>query len=105
MTYQIYDFKKEVDIHINKKVKISLPDKSISFKKYLFNLKLFQLDKKIPKNHDIFNENYFLFINNHVLYVAKRIESNVLLDDKFDYIEIKNGIKIIRKLKLKNIFS
>ena len=97
--YQIYDFKQDIDNHISKKIPIQLSDKSSTFKNYLFKLKLFQLENKIPKNHDIFNEDYFLFIKNHILYIAKRID-----DQKFDYMEIKEGIKFIRKLKLKQLF-
>ena len=98
--YQFYDFKKEVDVHIDKKVPIDLNDKSSTFKKYLFKLTIFQLDNTITKSHKLFEEDYFIFIKSNVVFVSKKIG-----EERFDYIEILDGLKFIRKLKLKQLFK
>ena len=98
--YQIYDFKKEIDKHIIKNIPIILEDKSEAFQNLLFKLKQFTLNKRITKGHAMFNEDYFIFIKSSVAYVAKKIS-----EEKFDYIEIKNGLRYIRKLKLKKLFK
>lgn len=97
--YQIFDFKSDVDLHINKNIPINLSNKSNNFKKFLFNLKLFYFNNNtIKMSNSVFSERYFLFFRNHKLYVAKN------KNNKFDYVEIENGIKIIRKMKLRKIF-
>ena len=98
--YQVYDFKKEIDHHIKKKIPIVLDDRSDVFLNFLFKLKQFQLNKRITKEHELFQEDYFIFIKSSVAYVAKKIS-----DEKFDYIEIKDGLKYIRRLKLKKLFK
>jgi len=98
--YQSYDFKKEIDTHIDKKIPIELKDKSSTFKKYLFKLPIFQLEKKINKSHKLFDEDYFMIIKSNVVFVAKKIGK-----ERFDYIEIVDGLKFIRKLKLNQIFN
>ena len=100
-SYQSYDFIKDIDTHINNKISIDLSTKSDIFKAYLFKLKLFQLNNRIKKDHPIFDETYFLFTKYNLVYVAKRMIGDTL---KFDYIEIINAMKIIRKMKLKKIF-
>jgi hypothetical protein len=100
--YQIYDFIKDVNFHIKKKVPIDLEKKSNIFKKYLFSLKIFYLTDKINKKYPIFEENFFIFVLNHTVHVAKKIEGN---DLKFDYIEILEGLKVIRKMKLKKLYQ
>lgn len=100
--YQIYDFIKDVNFHIQKKTPIDLDKKSNIFKKYLFNLKIFHLTDKINSSHPIFEEKYFIFVLNSTTHVAKKIEGDEL---KFDYVEILEGLKIIRKLKLKKLFQ
>lgn len=99
MTYQLYDFKVDMNTHINKKVPILLKDKSSIFKSYLFKLKIFQLNKRTIKIQ-LFEQEYFLFIKSNVVFLAKKLD-----DEKFDYIEIKDGLKFIRKMKLKKIFK
>jgi hypothetical protein len=99
-TYQSYDFLKDINFHIKNKNPIDLSSKSDIFKKFLFRLKVFQLNDRIRKDHPIFQEDYFLFILYNTVYVAKKIDI-----EKFDYIEILNGIRIIRKLKLKKLFA
>lgn len=101
-TYQTYDFVKDVNYHIKNKTQIELKRKSEAFKYYLFKLKLFQLNCRIKKDHPIFNETYFLFIISNNVYVAKKINNDTLT---FDYVEIIDGIKIIRYMKLKKIFQ
>lgn len=98
--YQIYDFKKEIDLHLRKRIPIVIEEKSESFKNILFRLKFFQLNQKITKSHELFREEYFLFHKNSIVYVAKKIA-----DEKFDYIEIKDGLRHLRLLKLKKIFK
>lgn len=98
--YQSYDFKKEIDTHIDKKIPIELKDKSEIFKNYLFKLPIYQLDKKITKSHKIFEEDYFMIIKFSMVFVAKKIG-----EEKFDHIEIIDGLKFIRKLKLNQIFK
>lgn len=101
-TYQIYDFIKDINFHIKNKNPINLDAKSEVFKIFLFKLKLFQLTDKIKKDHPLFKEDYFLFILYSTLYVAKRIDDESF---KFDYVEVINGIRIIRKMKLKKLFQ
>lgn len=98
-TYQIYDFKKDIDYHIDKQIPIDLKTKSEIFKTFLFKLKHFQFTDKIKKSHPVFNENYFICTIYSKVYVAKKI------DNKFKSIEILNGLRIIRKIKLQNIFK
>jgi len=100
-TYQIYDFIKDVNYHIKTKNPIDLHEKSEAFKQYLFKLKLFQLTVRIKKSHPIFGETYFLFILSNVVYVAKKLDTETL---NFDYVEISNGIRLIRLMKLKKLF-
>ena len=100
--YQTYDFIKDVNFHIKNKNPINLTSKSEIFKNFLFKLKLFQLPGKIKRNHPLFNEDYFLFILYNSVFIAKKIENDPL---KFDYVEIINGLKIIRKMKLKKLFQ
>ena len=101
-TYQTYDFIKDVNFHIKNKNPIDLKSKSDIFKLFLFKLKLFQLPNRIKKDHPLFNEEYFLFILYNTVYVAKKLDNEPLT---FDYIEILNGIKIIRQMKLKKLFQ
>lgn len=101
-TYQTYDFIKDINFHIKNKNPIDLKDKSEIFKFFLFKLKLFQLPERIKKDHPLFNEQYFLFILYNIVYVAKKLDNEPLT---FDYVEIVNGIKIIRKMKLKKLFQ
>lgn len=97
--YQIYDFKKEIDLHLRKRIPIILDEKSEAFLGIFFKLKIFQLNKRITKEHEIFQEDYFIFIKSSVCYLAKKVST-----EKFDYIEIKDGLKYIRKMKLKKLF-
>lgn len=101
-TYQLYDFIKDIDFHINKKNPIELSSKSEAFKSYLFKLKDFQVKNKIKKNHPLFQEQYFLLVMYNVLYVAKKSEND---DFKFDYIDIIGGLKMLRQKKLEKIFN
>jgi hypothetical protein len=101
-TYQIYDFIKDINFHINKKNPIDLTTKSEAFKTYLFKLKIFTLSDKIKRSHPIFNEDYFIFVLYNVVYVAKKIENEPL---KFDYVEVLSCLKVIRKMKLKKLFE
>ena len=101
-TYQPYDFIKDVNFHIINKNPIDLKSKSEIFKTYLFKLKTFQLPDKIKKDHPLFEEEYFLFILYNNVFVAKRIGNESLL---FDYVEVLNGLKVIRKMKLKKLFK
>jgi hypothetical protein len=101
-TYQLYDFLKDINFHIINKNPIDLKSKSEIFKSYLFKLKTFQLPQKIKKDHPLFNEDYFLFILYNTVFLAKKLDNEAL---KFDYIEVLNGIKIIRKMKLKKLFQ
>jgi len=101
-TYQAYDFIKDVVFHIKNKNPIDLKSKSEIFKTFLFKLKLFQFTDRIKRDHPIFKEDYFLFILNNTVYIAKKLENEPL---KFDYVEILNGIKIIRKMKLQKLFQ
>lgn len=102
-TYQTYDFIKDVNFHIQNKTPIDLSSKSEIFKIYLFKLKMFQLTDRIKKDHPLFKEKYFLFVLSNTLHIAKKIDNN---DDtfKFDYIEILDGLRTIRKMKLKKLF-
>jgi hypothetical protein len=100
--YQIYDFIKDVDFHIDKKTPINLHKKSNIFKEYFFSLKIFHLTDKINKNHPIFEETYFIFILNKTAHIAKKLDSEEL---KFDYVEIIEGLKHIRKMKLKKLYQ
>jgi hypothetical protein len=101
-TYQTYDFVKDVNFHIKNKNPIDLKNKSEIFKSYLFKMPLFQLNDRIKRNHPLFKEEYFLFILFNTVYIAKKIENEPLT---FDYVEIINGLKIIRKMKLKKLFK
>lgn len=101
-TYQTYDFVKDINFHIKQKNPIDLKTKSEVFKQYLFKLKLFQLNEKIKRSHPLFDEEYFLFILHNNVFIARKIENDPL---KFDYIEIINGLRIIRKMKLKKLFQ
>ena len=98
-TYQSYDFIKDINFHIKNQTPIDLTTKSEIFKTYLFKLKLFQLNNRIKKDHPLFQEDYFLFIKYTTVAVAKKMD-----DAKIQYVEILNGVKIIRKAKLKKIF-
>lgn len=99
-TYQSYDFVKDINFHLSKQVPIDLSSKSEIFKLYLFRLKLFQLNERIKENHPLFEENYFLFSRFNKVFVAKRLDNEI-----FQNIEILNGIKIIRKIKLKKLYK
>ena len=99
-TYQSYDFLKDINFHIKNKNPIDLRSKSNVFKLYLFKLKVFQLNGRIKKDHPIFQEDYFMFIMYNTVHIAKKTDI-----EKFDYVEILNGIKIIRKMKLKKLFG
>lgn len=101
-TYQTYDFVKDVNFHIKNKNPIDLKTKSEIFKSFLFKLSLFQLTERIKRNHPLFKEEYFLFILYNTVYVARKIENEPLT---FDYVEIINGLKIIRKMKLKKLYQ
>jgi len=101
-TYQSYDFVKDINFHIRNKNPIDLKTKSEIFKSYLFKLKTFQLNERIKQDHPLFQESYFLFILYNTVYVAKKIEGDSFI---FDYVEILNGIKIIRKMKLKKLYK
>jgi len=98
--YQLFDFKEEIDMHISKMVPIIIKDKSESFKKYFYRLPIYQLDAKISKSHNIFKEKYFIYIRSNKVFISKKINK-----DLFDYVEIVDGIKIVRMLKLKQIFK
>lgn len=100
--YQIYDFIKDVNFHINKKNPINLTTKSEAFKNYFFKLKIFQLTDKINRSHPLFNEDYFVIVLYSTVYVAKKLENEPL---KFDYVEVLDCLKIIRKMKLKKLFE
>lgn len=101
-TYQTYDFVKDVNFHIKNKNPIDLKTKSEIFKLFLFKLPLFQLTERIKRNHPLFKEEYFLFILYNTVFVARKIENEPLT---FDYVEIINGLKTIRKMKLKKLFQ
>lgn len=101
-TYQVYDFVKDINFHIDRKIPIVLSLKSDTFKTFLFKLKIFPITNKIKKSDPLFKEDYFIIIIYSVAYVAKRIESD---EPKFDYVEIKDGLKIIRLAKMKKIFN
>ena len=101
-SYQIYDFIKDINFHIINKNPIDLKSKSEIFKIFLFKLKNFQLPERIKKDHPLFNEDYFIFILYNSVFVAKKLDNESL---KFDYVEIIDGIKIIRKMKLKKLFK
>ena len=100
-TYQTYDFIKDINFHIKNKNPINLESKSDIFKTFLFKLKLFQLNDRINKEHPLFEQEYFLFILYNTVHVARRLDDDSF---KFDYVEILNGIKVIRKMKLKKLF-
>jgi hypothetical protein len=99
--YQIYDFKKDIDFHIDKKIQIDLKTKSEAFKTFLFKLKHFNIINKIKESHPVFKEDYFLCtLYGDRVYVAKKI-NNSNEPFKFDSIEVLNGLREIRKLKLR----
>ena len=99
-TYQSYDFVKDINFHFSKFVPINLTNKSEIFKQYLFKLKLFQLNERITKTHPLFEEEFFLFIRFNRVYIAKKLD-----DETFQQMEVLNGIRIIRKMKLKKLFQ
>lgn len=99
-TYQSYDFVKDINFHFSRQFTIDLSTKSEIFKQYLFKLKLFQLNERINKNHPLFQEDYFLYVMFNKVYIAKKVGENA-----FDHIEILNGIKTIRRMKLKKLFQ
>ena len=99
-TYQSYDFVKDVNFHLSKNLPINLSTKSDIFKIYLFKLKMFQLNERIKENHPLFEENYFLFSRFNKVFIAKKLEN-----DQFHHIEILDGIKTIRKMKLKKLYK
>jgi hypothetical protein len=100
-TYQSYDFIKDLEFHLTNKQAIDLKEKSEIFKRYLFRLKIFQLNnKRLTMDHPLFNEKYFIFVRFTRVYLSKRLNDNL-----FDYVEIMNGLKIIRKIKLDKIFK
>lgn len=101
-TYQTYDFIKDINFHIKNKNPIDLKSKSEIFKNFLFRLKFFQLTDKIKKDHPMFEEDYFLFVLYNTVYIAKKFDNETI---KFDYIEILDGLKTIRKMKLKKLFQ
>lgn len=101
-TYQVYDFIKDINFHISRKNPIILSSKSEAFKTFLFKLKIFPITNKIKKSDPLFEEDYFIIIMYGVAYVAKRIDSD---EPKFDYVEIKDGLKIIRLAKMNKIFN
>ena len=72
--------------------------KIIDVTTFLFKLKHFQFTDKIKESHPVFNENYFICTIYTKVYVGKRI------DNKFKSVEILNGLRIIRKIKLQNIW-
>lgn len=105
-TYQAYDFFKDINFHIKNKNPINLGTKSLIFKTYLFKLKIFYFADRIKKDHPIFKEDYFLFMLNNTVYVAKKINDKNLPEAlKFDYVEVLNGLRTIRKMKLKKLFN
>ena len=101
-TYQIYDFIKDINFHIKNNNPITLKNKSQIFVSFLFKLKIFTLPNRIKRDHPLFNEDYFLFTMYNAVYVAKKNSNDPF---KFDYVEIIDGIRIIRKLKLKKLFQ
>jgi hypothetical protein len=101
-TYQSYDFLKDINFHIRNKNPIDLKSKSEIFKTFLFKLKTFNLPQKIKKDHPLFNEDYFLFILYNNVFLAKKLDNESM---KFDYIEVLNGLRVIRKMKLKKLFQ
>lgn len=102
-TYQIYDFIKDINFHIKNNNPIDLKTKSEIFKEYLFKLKIFHMIGKIKKDHPMFNEEYFIFTMYSKVYIAKKLNLNNTIN--FDYVEIQEGIKIIRKMKLKKLYN
>jgi len=101
-TYQIYDFIKDIDIHIKNKQSIDISSKSEAFKNFLFRMKIFQIKNKIKKNHPLFQEKYFLLVMYSVLYVAKKSDFD---EFKFEHIEVVGGVKMLRYRKLKKLFN
>jgi hypothetical protein len=99
-TYQSYDFVKDINYNFSRQLPLNLNSKSEIFKQYLFKLKIFQLNNKITKDHQLFQEEYFIFVMFNKVYLAKKLSS-----ESFDHIEILNGIRIIRKMKLKKLFN
>ncbi len=78
--YQFYDFTQDLNVHIDKKIPIELKSKSLLFAEYLFKLKIFQLDTRIAKSHELFEEEYFIFIKSNIVFVAKKIgEENSII--------------------------
>lgn len=100
-SYQIYDFKKDIDYHISFNIPINLDFKNDIFKDLLFKLKIFDVGDKIKIDHPMFNEEYFIFILGCKTCVAKKLNG----DYNFDHIEIKNGLNHIRRIKLENLLK
>lgn len=99
MAYQSYDFVKDINFHFQRQFTLDLSTKSEIFKTYLFKLKVFQLNDRITKNHPLFQEDYFLYVKFNKVFIAKKIDN-----ESFDNLEILNGLKIIRKMKLKKLY-
>lgn len=99
-TYQSYDFVKDINFHFSKFTPIDLTTKSEIFKQYLFKLKLFQLNERITKTHPLFEEEFFLYTRFNKVYIAKKLDN-----ETFQQMEVLNGIKTIRKMKLKKLFQ
>lgn len=99
-TYQAYDFVKDINFHFINRTPIDLSNKSEIFKQYLFRLKIFQLNQRIKMNHPMFKEDYFIYLLYNKVYAAKKLN-----DNNFQDVEIINGLKIIRKMKLKKLFQ
>jgi len=104
-TYQIYDFVKDINYHVDNKIPIDLKNKSEIFKNYLFKLKHYHFTNKIKRNHPLFKQDYFLYTLYGQVFVAKRFKNNPNSPLKFDSVEILKGLKIIRRLKLEKIFK
>ena len=102
-TYQPYDFIKDINFHFSKQLPLDLSTKSEIFKIYLFKLKIFQLYDRIKEDHPLFREEYLIFTHYNKVYIAKKIKNDPI--PQFDYLEILNGIKAIRKMKLKKLFK
>jgi len=112
-TYQSYDFLKDINFHFSKHLPLDLSTKSEIFKIYLFKLKIFQLHERIKEDHPLFKEEYLIFTNYNKVFIAKKMlnTNSSILNHKdepipqFDYLEILNGVRAIRKMKLKKLFK
>lgn len=99
-TYQLYDFVRDLNFHIMNHLPIELSNKSKIFKIYLFKLKIFQLsNQRIKMSHPMFKEDYFIYLLDNKVYVAKKLNNN-----NFQDVEVMKGMKFIRKIKLKKLF-